>query len=292
MEIKNIWTGFILLSLVILTAMSGRAAELYTTPNGTGDCSTGNPCNLQTALNTAGTNGQDDTIHLSAGTYDASGGTFIYDPTVWNPTENYPLTIKGQGAGVSKIDGGHSKGGVYIVTQGLNNDTNAHITVEGITFQYGKTLGYGGGIRIFTESNTMIKDCDFIGNTAGFDGGGIDVTSNHGNITYTNNRFVRNKANYGGGGAAAWSGDDIVTLTNNIFIENTAEQGGGAYGFSRLNTIIFTNNIFSNNVAEGISEENGGGAYVSSLVGPITVTNNTFSSNSANNSGVIFSLTD
>ena len=287
MSVKKISVVFSLFSFMLLSPVSSIAADLYASPGAVGDCSAGNPCAVQTALNTAGTNGQDDIIYLTTGTYDASGGTFTYDSTIWNPSENYALTIIGQGAGVSIIDGGNSNQGMYIITQGISDDSNAHVLVEEISFQNGKSPGYGGGIRIFTQtSNVMVKECDFEGNIAeSFSGGGINVTSNDGNITFTNNSFSENEAGDYGGGAYAWSGSGFVTLTNNTFVDNSSERGGGAYGFSRLNTIILTNNIFTANIANGISNENGGGTYAGSLTGPITITNNTFSDNTANNFG-------
>ena len=61
---------------------------------------------LQSALDTADSNGESDTINIAAGTYYTSlngGSPFTYSGI---NTENFALTINGAGVGMTFLDGG------------------------------------------------------------------------------------------------------------------------------------------------------------------------------------------
>ena len=143
---------------------------------------------LQTALNTAASNLEHDTINIAPGTYDTAGGPFSYTPPP-APEENYSLTIVGAGTGNTILDGGLSDQVMNIDTTGLTDDSNAHITVTGITFQNGYHGTLGGGLFILADqANVTVQDCEFSGNTA-YDGGGVYANCNAGPVTLTNNTF-------------------------------------------------------------------------------------------------------
>jgi hypothetical protein len=99
-----------------------------------------NPTELQNALNRAKNNGQDDTINVAAGIYNITT-TLTYDASIDYPVENHALTIIGAGAGLTIFDGGGSVQVLYICTS-YTSDTNAQISISGITFRNGKNSGY------------------------------------------------------------------------------------------------------------------------------------------------------
>ncbi|NWF76100.1 MAG: choice-of-anchor D domain-containing protein [Nitrospirae bacterium] len=235
------------------------------------------PLELQQALNTASSNSEDDTINIAAGTYSINI-THIYIPT----TENYSLTITGAGAGSTIFDGGGSVQILNIDTTGLVSDSDAHISVTGISFENANNSSQGGGLAIKTNNASItIQNSEFINSAvADFGGGAYAHAYNTGTITIANSTFTGNSAASLGGGVFAYSCLGSVILTNNIFSSNdTSSLAGGAYAGSS-GTIIFTNNIFTGNSASVY----GGGAYVFSS-GTITFTNNTFTGNSASQYG-------
>ena len=264
---------FVVLPLVLIG--NGKAAVI----NVPGDM------DLPTALNTAASNGEADTINIAADTYYTSGSTFSYNAAA---TENYSLTIVGAGVGNSILDGGKTEQVMNIVTTGVTNDDTAHITIRGITFQNGTEVpapgdGYGGGLYVATISaNATVEDSEFISNTAGDDGGGIELSSVNGNLELRNNSFIGNSSQDDSAGAWAWSSSGTVTYTGNVFSNNSANSIGGALAGSNTGTVVLTNNIFGGNSA---TSDYGGGAAIFSDSGTVTITNNTFYGNDTSTDG-------
>ena len=85
--------------------------------------------NLQIALTTSQNNGEDDTINVAAGFYDVSAAALRFEPV-----ENFSLTIEGDGANTTTLDGGLSSA-ILTVTNLTNN--NAHVTIKDIAFWRG-----------------------------------------------------------------------------------------------------------------------------------------------------------
>ncbi|MFH1954025.1 MAG: right-handed parallel beta-helix repeat-containing protein [Pseudomonadota bacterium] len=223
-----------------------------------------NSTELQNALTTAQSNGEDDTIQIVQGTYN---GNFTYPAAEANR-----LAVEGgytSGCSSRVIDPGNTvlDGGAIDHVLALVRQTgSADFSLEGLTLQNGNasTVSHGGGLYAKTNGNVTLTNNTFSGNTAYINGGGVFV---HASGTLTNNTFTENTANYYGGGVYVYDGTG--TLTNNIFSGNTARDGGGGGASVRL-TGTLTNNTFSGNTAR-----DGGGAYV----GTGTLTNNIFSGN-------------
>jgi hypothetical protein len=124
---------FLLLPLVllmILIAGIAGAAVFRVTPDSDGDCSDFN-CDLQSALNAAVTNGQDDTISVAAGTYNLHE-TIRYIPTSGSG-EDFALSIIGTGTSTTILDGGSTAQLILIDTTALVDGSHASITLDAIT---------------------------------------------------------------------------------------------------------------------------------------------------------------
>jgi len=148
------WVFVVVLTGVMALPLVAQAADLYVSPNGTGDCSLGNPCTFQTALTKAQADGEDDTINAASGIYDITS-TLTYARKNF---ENYALTIKGAGASSTILDGGGSVGALYINTSGLGPDDTAHITIQGMIFRNGQAHT-GGGLYIGTyDADITVED--------------------------------------------------------------------------------------------------------------------------------------
>ena len=228
---------------------------------------------LQSALTTAGGNGEDDAIQIVQGTYE---GNFVYASL-----EARNLTVKGgYTAGCSTREADQANtildgGGVDNVLALVISGAAANFSVEGLTLRNGSasTANYGGGLYTQTTGHVTLTDNTFSGNTATSvdgGGGGAYVT---GTGTLTNNTFAGNTASIAAGAYVRNTG----TLTNNTFIGNTARwSSGGAYVEG---TATLTNNTFTGNTAR---DDIGGGVRVNSTG---TLTNNTFTGNTAGRNG-------
>ncbi len=244
---------------------------------GAADFYVSNVGEFQAALDTARNNAQADTIHVESGTYNIST-TLTYNPTVGE--DSNALTIQGEGADSTILDGGGSVKVMYIDTSALFDDSDADIAISGMTFRNADTDNdnEGAGLRVVTKSAEItVENSTFTSNHNAYYCGGAYVHSHYGNVTLTDNTFSDNRAGGGRGGAHVGSGAGNVTLTGNTFSSNSAVFYGGAYVGSGTGDTTLTGNTFSDNFVDDF----GGGACVGSGTGDTTLTGNTFSSNSA-----------
>jgi len=257
-----------------------------------------NATELNTALNTAESNGEDDTVKIVQGTYN---GNFTYAST-----EGNSLAIEGgysgecvtrtidpantilDGAGISMVLALVSQGSTFFFVEGLtvqngkSDDPNRGAGLYVRTGNSGTVLitnnifsgnrsNNGGGVYTDDTVHATLTNNKFIGNTAWQQGGGAYLK---GAATLIGNIFTENTAQSGGGGAYI---DGRATLTNNIFIANTANLGGGVRIQS---SATLTSNTFCGNSS---LVDRGGGAYI--VGGIVTLSNNIFTENIAVNEG-------
>ncbi|MGA7296321.1 MAG: hypothetical protein WBW92_02260, partial [Rhodanobacteraceae bacterium] len=232
-------TSIFLLILASTCATPISAAEFCVT----------NGIELDNALADAATNGEDDTIKLHTGTYQADLFSFEYNAANVTGGDDNDLTIIGGYSDffmnpcgqrvlddplLTVLDGNGS-------SRVLKIDTRAHgnVTVRLLAFIDGNASGsYGGGLYI----------------------NALDGAS--GTITVERNVFDSNLARYGGGLSVASrsGGFGLVRVVNNLFIHNHAESDGNIaaanlanlddHGFADARAIYFVNNTVLANVAE------------------------------------------
>ena len=240
-------------------------------PSGGGDFT-----DLQTALDSAETNGAPTVVHVRQGIYT---GNFSYASG-----EGYSITLLGgyTGGCVSRnlepsntiLDGGDTD-----ITVSLENTNSGDISVEGFKIQNGLSYYGGGGLRAKSSSSSGT-------------GGHIDVSTN----IFENNTAAR------GGGVYALSegitGSGTVTITGNTLSGNTAFysgggdiQGGGICAKSATNTgSVGTITVEDNTLSNNTSTKYGGGMYIESsaetdVSGNITIQDNTCTTNTTGFSG-------
>jgi len=223
-----------------------------------------NLAELQDALTAAATNNEDDTIFVASGMYNLSSTLdyFLSDP------ENYGLHVIGAGVRKTIFDGTGSEKIFSSDTRSLSTDSNAHVTLEGITFQNapGGTHEPGGALEMATnDANMTILNSRISNNTSPFSGGGMFLRADgNGSITLINNILDGNVAMDSGGGAVLWvSSDGIVgtagtiNLINNTFVGNSSAIVGGGIHMSLSNAgdrANIYNNIVWNNSASSASD--------------------------------------
>ncbi len=235
---------------------------------------------FQAALDSAATNGQNDTIDVAAGSYDVTAALTLYS------TEDFHLFVSGAGMGVTTLDGGDT---IQILNMRATA-ANADMTVRDITFQNGYTNAEGGGLNIQTDGASIaLQTSEFNDNTAMVFGGGANFVSTTGDISISDCFFRRNHGEDDSGGLNAGSSDGVISLTNSTFEDNIvpgvfpgvpAKDGGGAILYTDgSGQVIATGNTFNRNIAA-----DGAGGLMTYLVGSgvsVTINNNSFSDNVA-----------
>lgn len=103
--------------LILLIPLSDALADTFTVTN---------LSEFQAALNTAATNGENDTINVMAGTYNVNSTL-----TFWSD-EEYSILIRGVGFPI--FDGGDSRRIMQFTTVSNNGD----ISLEGVIVQHGR----------------------------------------------------------------------------------------------------------------------------------------------------------
>ena len=212
-----------------------------------------------------------DTIFLTPGTYVESGIKIDKN-----------ITLQGMGStNEIIIDGNHTNSIILV-------NSVSKVKFFNITFINGKGPDYGGAIHSELGGQIYVDRCDFINNTAGHNGGAIDIAgeqhrikwevfTNYGFLNATNCNFINNKAGHDGGALATYWGNSYVY--NSYFSQNYAERDGGALRVGVYSTTTTENCTFENNTAK----EWGGALY--NWPGELTVNNCTISNNYAGTQG-------
>jgi hypothetical protein len=273
----------ILFRTVVKYALTNALLLILFSTSIAGNFTVSNISQFQSALNTAASNGQNDTINVLAGTYN------VNPALTYSSTENYFLLIRGAGSPV--LDGGGARRILLLTTMSAGGD----IFIEGLTIRNG-LADYGGGINIATQgAGISLKNCIINNNTAGYVAGGANLFSNTGNITVTNCSFSNNSSPntsgypYGTAGGLFIQTDGtgtVISLTGSTFQSNTAHRdaaGAMLYPLGANSTVIAEYNTFTNNNAR----EAGGGCWIRTPSGNTTVRyrNNTLSGNQSSVAG-------
>lgn len=243
----------IMAAIVVTVALVSRAATFNVST----------PAELQTALDTAAANGENDTIQAAAGTYALSATLNFYS------TENRTITIAGAGPGFTLLDGGGSRQILSMTT----TESGALMVIEGITFQNGTTAGSGGGLQLTSETggmqfqNCVVSNCTA---TAGESiGGGAMLNSVSGTVSVRSCEFVLNVSSGNVGGMAIGTESGSVAVSECVFTGNLVNNSGGSeyfgdggglmvFSYGASHAVISSNN-FSGNTASGGSNPDGGG---------------------------------
>jgi hypothetical protein len=213
--------------------------------------SAGNITCLFDAMFEANFNGQPNTIFLDNGTY-----TGLVLPSVAGP---FPLTIVGQDAEHTVIDGSRDFGAVFFVAP------EGNLTLNGLTIRGSG----GGGIRNLGTLN--ISDLRVNSNINLGSGGGI---FNAGTATISKSSITNNVSDIGGfGGGMANSG--TANITNTTISDNHTfdDSGGGIYN---PGVMTITDSTVVNNTAGGVITS--GNGILNS--GELQIVNSTIARNS------------
>ena len=222
----------------------------------------GDVAGFQSALTAAATNGQDDVINVSAGTFNLSS-TLTYETS-----QAYSLTISGDSAASTILDGGDS-----VRVMRLDNQTQGNVVLRHMTFQKGRITGdgaSGGGISIDSGAggSVTVEDCVISDNFSDSYAAGAGIAVFGGTVSVENCRIENNTlgATYGDDGAGLYLYLEVdgaqtpssATVRGNTIANNTipkapsgdaSRDGGGIFGylFGSGGSITIENNRISNN---------------------------------------------
>ncbi|MEM7342684.1 MAG: choice-of-anchor Q domain-containing protein [Chloroflexota bacterium] len=259
-----------------------------------------------------------DVISLPAGTFTLSQAGSNEDLAMTGDLDvltNTAVTLVGQGAGMTMIDGNGLDRVLHLQSGGAL--TLSNVTVQGgnagsdkggglfneegqLVLQSsvisGNSAQSGGGIYNSAETGTAtvtITDTKFISNTMTSYGGAIGNSSKEVTaqalVTLSDSTISGNKVSYYGGGIYNRAQDGLaqVTITRTDLIANTADgEGGGIYNFvGNVNgqaSIIVASGTISGNTAH-----RGGGIANKASLGTarLTISDSTLSGNTTSNDG-------
>ena len=231
---------------------------------------------LQTALETAESNDENDVIKVQQGLYTGNFEHFS--------AEGKDITVLGgytANCSIRVVDPANT------VLQG-NGDSiisflilnGGDITIEGLTLKKGNTsLGNGGGLYAGCSSsgsgnasNITVKN-NIISENSAMQGGGMSIltsssSGDSGNITIKNNIISGNSVEFGGGGVDAQStsfagASGYILFENNIVKMNSSNGAGGGLSILSRSTSGIPGNIkiLHNTILENTSSCSGGGVW-------------------------------
>lgn len=180
---------------------------------------------LQTALVTAASNGEDDIVNLAPGTYSGSGFSYVLS----SGDDNRSLSVQGTDAASTILDFGGAH--FFVSTAGLADDSSADVILRRMTFRNGNGCD-GGGLEMDSIAASLSVEASiFIDNEAcDGDGGGANLSSVSGAITVVDSVFSRNTHGVSGddgGGLYVQTSTGTVVLTNNTVVANATDGGRG-----------------------------------------------------------------
>ncbi len=231
---------------------------------------------LQNALTTAQTNGEDDVIKITTGTYVAPSGGFSYQAGTiigdyhalslsggWYGRFNAPCSQQVQDPLQTVLDGGSAQRVLKIVVR--EADVNSNVSVRLLTFANGSSTSLGGGLSLAGVNgdfagNWTIERNAFLNNQAAH-GGGLGIAENNAaataHVRVINNLFLLNRAtgNYGAAQIGLDGGYGIYLTNNTVLNNSTAATGGSATGGIYVTgtgsvRVIVNNNLWGNDDAD------------------------------------------
>jgi len=227
---------------------------------------------IQQALSTAQSNGEDDVVYIVVGTY-LVGSELQYNAAT---SETFRINIiGGQPAGCSgPPDPAASTvlDGQELVRQ-LSVSAAGPVSIGYLSFVHGHPSQYAGGALNLANSSasatTTVFDNVFVANTGPISGGALFVSA-VGDVYLWSNVML---ANHGAGAWAAYLSDSGNTYVNgNTIVRNqsTGQSGLGAVDIAGTGEYWFANNIVWNNDAWDVYDQSGSVHYAYNDIGTMS----------------------
>jgi hypothetical protein len=215
---------------------------------------------IQSALTSSESNGQDDKITINSGTY------ILSSEFVFTSTENFNLEIVGN---EDVIFNGNDSTRIFNI-----NSTGGKVIFDNLRFENGfcagSSVSAGGAIFGNNNNRIVVLNSFFTGNkgTSSTNAwGGAIFTYQYSSLLVINSKFTGNEANYGG--SMFVYNDSNLTVINSSFAGETAFATGGAIRTHNVNVLVL-NSVFYNNTASigfdlGLSSPTSANVYNSAI---------------------------
>ncbi len=222
---------------------------------------------LIAAMNTANSNGEDDTISLDADISLNAVDNITNGPNglpAVLPDAGHSLTLDGNGHAVTRLPAAPVFRITYVAA-------GAHLVLDNIAIENGSLVGESAtpGAGILNHGLLEASNCSFSGNDqgTGLAQGGAIANDSSATAMIDSCTFAQNAA--AGGGAISNNNGSILTVSNSTFFQNTADFGGGLLNIS---TATVTNSTFVENSAITAGA-------IGQLAGSLTLRSNTLWAN-------------
>lgn len=198
------------------------------------------------ALSAAQSNGEDDIVYVVAGTYSPSSAL------EFNSSEAHALTVLGGmdatcstiAASFSTLNGQNLYRAMYV------SNSNGSVAISRMGFQSGAVNDLDGGAGLYVYSgtgNVYVGSNRFLGNNGSL-GGGVNASSNNGQLVFVNNLLAGNHARDFGAGAL-YQGSGEAHVIGNTVVNNGNDPGyntgglviGGNAHYTLANNILWAN---------------------------------------------------
>jgi len=273
-------TNKLIFSLLVFLLLNSSfyANQIYVSSGSSGLGTQTNPANLQSALNTARTNGLNDTLYLQAGIYNTSAGTFTYDTTL---NDNKDVVLSGGwdsnytnqtiDFNLTKLDGNSSNQVLYIAANKVG--LNYKFYLFNLTIQNGSSStksGAGLGVYLGVAANNdignlevYIDGCNFNHNiTSGNMSGGAVYAPCY--IEISNSDFFSNAA-YNGGALFLSTRPDLnqtlSPLVTDCYFEDNSNYGNQGSTIWHNIKLRFLNSTIKGRTDDVSSSGNGSGIW-------------------------------
>jgi hypothetical protein len=214
---------------------------------------------IQGALTVAASNGEDDEIFIKSGEYQLN--TALGTSLTFSSAEGHSLALYGSfddlsvcppdfTSGLHLAGAGTVLSGESLLRPLLINNSAGAITVLGLHFVAGVSVGPGGGLNIGAASVDLSFNRFDSNQATGAqgNGGGVAVAAVTGNINFSNNLLNGNQGTLAGA-VRLYAANGSSTIRNNTIVANgtstLSEPGGlkaeGPGSFDIQNNIVWNN---------------------------------------------------
>ncbi len=209
------------------------------------------------AFNTDTNAGHQDEI-----VFDSTDHVFYTGATVTINNADASLTIEGNGASETAIDGAGADG-ILAASTGVN------LSIGDLTMQHGDASGTGwsgaGGAILFYGATLTVNNAAFSDNSSA--GSGAAINLNAGWLVVSDSTFSGNQSGAFGGAILANTGS-IATISNSTFSGNSATDAGGAIFNQGILTVI-ASTLASNTSANSAGAEDIASSYQANVAASI-----------------------
>ncbi len=261
---------FVTLVFAIGVVAISAAKTVYVSPSGNNTDGT-SWTRAYTSLSSAVGTAQGPTqIWVREGTYYDSATISVSGVEIYGGFKGTETLLSQRSGGATVIDGLNQ-------TRVLRVNSADGVTFDRVTIRRGTVNWHGGGVYLYSATNSTLRDCVIENCTTTVTGNGGGIAVINGSATLTRVTIRNCQAAMAGGGLYELG---AVLNADRLLIEDCSAPVGGGIGLINGDGVI-KNSLIQHNTATSLGLEGGGGIYMRT-VQRIAIAQNVISSNQAN----------